>query len=158
MLVLLLLGGRLLSDGKSRTLRSSSSIRHMPLTKDSRSREPDWSGSQSVQMSRNLEVSSLEQVHIRFTACPSNLSSEPTSSVSSVLSELPFPVSCITNTFSSGLVMRSTESPLQPAAFRTLRPAPAERVFEGESKFDLSALRLARTLATKTASYRCLAA
>lgn len=41
MLELLLLGGSLLGLGASRALRSSSSIRHIPLAKESKSNDPD---------------------------------------------------------------------------------------------------------------------
>lgn len=97
-------------------LRSSSSIRHIPLTNASRSRRPVEDGSQSFHMSRSLPRSSFEALQMSLTIRPPSLSSGPTGtgSVSSSLSlstSFKGSLGC-----SSGLVIRSTESPLQPAA------------------------------------------
>jgi len=108
--------------GTSRALRSSSSIRHIPLTNPSTSKDPDLSESQSFHMSRSLVRSSFEALHICLTVCPSKRSSGPTMSAcspESKLSRLPFSISLTCNSVSSGFVVKSTERPRQPAALRT---------------------------------------
>lgn len=97
-------------------LRSSSSIRHIPLTNASRLRRPVEDGSQSFHMSRSLPRSSFEALQTSLTIRPPSLSSGPTGSKSvSSSSSLSVSLEGIIGR-SSGLVIRSTESPLQPAA------------------------------------------
>ena len=62
-------------------------------------------------ISRSFLRSSLEHFHIAATTCPLNLSSGPTSP--STASGAPF---------SCGFVIRSTDSPLHPAACRVFLP------------------------------------
>ena len=116
--------------------RNSSSIRHIPFTKPSLSSEPVPAGSHSIlheqsvrccedviyndmthHITRNVALSNRESFQIARTTSPSSLSSGPTFSSMEVGREAaaePFEV------ISSGFVIKSTESPLQPAACRAL--------------------------------------
>lgn len=73
-------------------LRSSSSIRHIPLTNASRSRKPVEDGSQSFHMSRSLPRSSFEALQTSFTIRPPSPSSGPTGT-KSVSSSFPLSAS-----------------------------------------------------------------
>jgi len=118
--------------------RSSSSTRHMPLTNASRSRLPVPSGSHSFHISRSLPRSSLEHFQTATTTRPLSLSSGPTSS--STASGAPF---------SCGFVIKSTDSPLQPAACRVFLPIGGDSAL---LRVSAAALRCARILFLKTVS------
>lgn len=115
--------------------RSSSSIRHMPFTNPSLSSEPVPAGSHSIlhadalesvllcshikresyQMTRSVSLFSLDSFQIARITLPSSCSSAPTSSSTEPARDAG------ALAISSGFVMRSTESPRQPAAWRGLR-------------------------------------
>jgi len=123
-------------------LRSSSSMRHMPFTKLSRSSVPTPEGSQSLHIALSFVRSSLDISQMRRTVRPSSRSSAPTSS--SITSD---------DGISCGFVMRSTERPRQPAACR-LRPGGGDFARSCAA----AARRCASIFTTKTFSYRWRAA
>ena len=108
--------------------RSSSSIRHMPFTNESRSRAPQHELSHSLlempqriefrrkrfkthQMLRNISLSNLDAFQTSLIIEPGRVSSGPMLQSTSSLAASPLGLS-------PGFVIKSTERPLQPAAFR----------------------------------------
>ncbi|KAL7283696.1 LOW QUALITY PROTEIN: hypothetical protein ACG7TL_003132 [Trametes sanguinea] len=125
-------------------LRSSSSIRHIPLTNASLSSEPVPAGSHSILHNHRFPFN-LDSFQIARTTCPSSRSSAPTSSSTDPERDTGAGPTLAT----SGFVIKSTESPRHPAAWR---------VFRSGGDLARSMCRAASTFPMKTASYRLRAA